>query len=413
MAKILYINLPAFGHINPTLNFIKSISKSNDVIYYSSKRFKKILQSNGVILKYHNTIKKLEKREMDFLKNSDIDLFSNQYSIEKHIKQYHECLIDYKNIGDQLINDVKKEKPNYIFFDSNAYWGRYIARKLEIPCVSSITTFALNSDIYNKNNSYILDKLLHLPQSESSAFNKIDEKISKMTKKIKNITGINEFQWIDKFCCTGDFNIVFTSEYIQPFASLLEKSFIFTGRNYPIYHSFKSESNIKQIYICMGSIINNCKVAVDFYKLCIEAFKNRKNLKVIISAGSNYKYLQKEKYENIFIDKFVDQLKVIQESDLVISHGGFNSIMECCYYQKPMLLVPVSNDQFLNADRMQILNTGDILNSFDKNEIYDKTINLLLDNQHQIGLKKASNSLKQYDINIITSHVIDCLKKGI
>ena len=61
---------------------------------------------------------------------------------------------------------------------------------------------------------------------------------------------------------------------------------------------------------------------------------------------------------NIWTYSYVPQLEVLQHTDLFITHGGMNSVNEAMYYGVPMLVMPVINDQPLNAAQVEKLKLG-------------------------------------------------------
>ena len=60
----------------------------------------------------------------------------------------------------------------------------------------------------------------------------------------------------------------------------------------------------------------------------------------------------------IYIDDFIEQKYVLNYCDLFITSGGFNSILESIYYKVPMLVIPVSSEQRLNALIIENLKLG-------------------------------------------------------
>ncbi|NP_001310080.1 uncharacterized UDP-glucosyltransferase YdhE-like [Tetranychus urticae] len=90
--------------------------------------------------------------------------------------------------------------------------------------------------------------------------------------------------------------------------------------------------------------------------------------KFIISKGARGDQLKLA--DNMWGENFVNQLKVIQSVDLVITHGGNNTFMETLYYGKPMIVFPYFYDQFDNAQRVVDKKIGFRVNPYDLDEDY-------------------------------------------
>lgn len=52
---------------------------------------------------------------------------------------------------------------------------------------------------------------------------------------------------------------------------------------------------------------------------------------------------------NVKISRWIDQQKLLKESKLFITHGGFNSMMESIDNLVPMIVVPTHHDQYINS----------------------------------------------------------------
>lgn len=56
--------------------------------------------------------------------------------------------------------------------------------------------------------------------------------------------------------------------------------------------------------------------------------------------------------ENVWGERYLNQLQILETVDLVIIHGGHNSVIECCHFGKPMIIMPLFIDEHDNAQRI-------------------------------------------------------------
>jgi UDP:flavonoid glycosyltransferase YjiC (YdhE family) len=115
----------------------------------------------------------------------------------------------------------------------------------------------------------------------------------------------------------------------------------------------------KLIFLSMGSLASG-DVALMKRLVAILA---KSPHKFIVSRGPNWQ--QYELAPNMWGEKFLPQLEVLQQIDLIITHGGNNTITECLYYGVPGFVVcPVFTDQFDNAQRIQEQGLGKRVDPF-------------------------------------------------
>ena len=101
--------------------------------------------------------------------------------------------------------------------------------------------------------------------------------------------------------------------------------------------------------------------------------------KFIVSKGPVFD--SHELPENMWGRAFLPQTAVIPEVDLVITHGGNNSLNESFYFGKPMIVMPLFCDQYDNAQRITETGLGIRLNPFhcSEDELLNAVDRLLAD----------------------------------
>jgi MGT family glycosyltransferase len=97
--------------------------------------------------------------------------------------------------------------------------------------------------------------------------------------------------------------------------------------------------------------------------------------------------------------EFVPQASVIPVCDLVITHGGNNTVTECLHFGKPTIVLPLFWDQYDNAQRIQELGLGRRLDTyrFTHAELHDALHELLADAGLRGRLARAAATIQRRD----------------
>jgi MGT family glycosyltransferase len=78
--------------------------------------------------------------------------------------------------------------------------------------------------------------------------------------------------------------------------------------------------------------------------------------RVLVSMGPQHEQLRLA--DNMWGAEFVPQPAILPLVDLVITHGGNNTVTECFHHGRPMIVLPLFWDQYDNAQRVQELGLG-------------------------------------------------------
>lgn len=119
---------------------------------------------------------------------------------------------------------------------------------------------------------------------------------------------------------------------------------------------------------------------------------------------------------NLTGDRFVDQQTVLNTVDVMISHGGNNSLTECFHYGVPMIVLPLFGDQPDNAQRVHETGYGFKFDAFQvTSQQLNDAINSLVDNEQlRQKLRQASERIKKDNGLSAASHEVAsliCLEK--
>jgi MGT family glycosyltransferase len=170
--------------------------------------------------------------------------------------------------------------------------------------------------------------------------------------------------------------------------------------------------NKKLIYCSLGNYAHLCKQAKKIYRCVIKAFAANKNVVVILALGARLKLDSVDQLpNNVYAFPSVDQLRVLHQASVMITHAGLNSVKECIQTHTPMLAIPFANDGFGNAARVVFHRLGIHLSRYylTPKKIHRYTHQLLNEPIFQMALHRMSTEFKKEDdfhtlLNITSGH---------
>lgn len=127
------------------------------------------------------------------------------------------------------------------------------------------------------------------------------------------------------------------------------------------------------IYLSLGSLGS---ADVDLMRRLVDVL-GRSRHRFIVSKGPQHDHY--ELADNMWGDQQVPQISVLPEVDLVITHGGNNTVTECFHFGLPMIVLPLFWDQYDNAQRVHETGFGVRLDTyrFEEDEIHQAIDRLL------------------------------------
>lgn len=373
MSKIAFFCIPAYGHTNPTLEVVKElVGRGNEVWYYSYDLLKDKIKSTGA---HYISCNKYDI-QMN-LKPEDAE------RIVKDIAFSMEVLVNTTLAMDEaIIEEMKAWKPDCIVADSMAIWGKLIALKLNIPFISSTTTFAFNkysARIMKQGIGKLIIMLLSMP--------KANKNIKKLRDKGYPVKGVLSMIQSDNETNT----IVYTSPEFQPYAETFSDKYTFIGPSIRKLDYEVKKSKKKSIFISLGTVNTQ---NIPFFKNCIAAFKDS-DTDVVISVGNDININQLGRIpSNIQVEKSVNQIEVLQKTDIFITHCGMNSVNEALYYEVPLILFPQTTEQSGVAYRVNELGAGIYLKENSAAAIRDAIKEISANSVYKKNAAKIANSFR-------------------
>ena len=338
--NIFWFCIPAFGHTNPTIEVVRSLTeRGHRVRYYSFAPFRDKIEAAGAeFVPCDGFLPPLdEKGELRLRRVSTTEM----------------SVLSFETVGrmdESLARDVERFRPDLIVSDSACFWGKLTAEKFHLPMVCSTTTFAFNqssSKYMHYSAAEMADMILGLPR-----MNRVLRKLRPLGYHVKSALDIVQNK--------NDTNtIVYTSERFQPCAETFDaEHYRFVGPSVKAAEPARAENARPLVYISLGTVINSHP---EFYRSCIAALRDAE-VDVLISCGQAFDPKSLSPLpDNVRVEPTVDQMAVLARTDLFITHCGMNSASEGLYMGVPELLFPLTGEQQAVARRVQEMGAGRLL----------------------------------------------------
>lgn len=378
MGKALVFNIPASGHVNPSLPVIAElVRRGEQVIYYLTENYRAKVEATGASYRAYPQFDDtyLERYQLDG---------RNPPRTAAVMIQVTQAMLD------EIIAVARAEAPDYIIYDSMCPWGPIVADILNIPSITSVSLLIFEASEMIKTAG--IAKMLSM--FIKGAPNIL--RFMRASKEIGKAYGIKPLNFAEFFNAPSDLMISYTSALIQPNADRLKMNIQFVGPSidargdvgdFPLARL--NERPV--IYISLGTLVNDHP---EFFKACIQAFQDAPYL-VVMSVGQHVDVGSLGPIPDHFIVRaFNPQLEILQRSALFITHAGMNSVHEGLYYDVPLLLYPQQEEQTFVANRIQSLGAGLRLPSPQASDIRQATETILNTSTFQEQASKLGDSLR-------------------
>jgi len=164
----------------------------------------------------------------------------------------------------------------------------------------------------------------------------------------------------------------------------------------------------KLVYLSMGTI--GCS-ELGLMKRLVGILAKSPNRFIVSTGPLANKY---ELADNMWGEPYLPQTAILPIVDLVISHGGNNTITETFNFGKPLLVLPLFGDQPDNAQRVMEAGLGIRLHAYtsNENEILDAVENLLANDKLADRMKKISKIIQASNSQSRVADLVESIAKN-
>jgi MGT family glycosyltransferase len=344
MSKIVYLTPPAHGHVNPALPVMRELTQRGEqTIGYNTEEFREQIKRTGAAFRAYPTIDLTSTEISRTLQNG------NLANATELILRSTEQLMPF------MLDELAREKPDLVIFDSIALWGKMAATQLRLPAAASIGHLVMDERHMTPRDMLRMLRQ-HLP---------IVPGILRTRRRLIQHYGKAYPLARPLFPMRDRLNIVFTTRDLQPATPIIDETFRFVGPSInPQTRSedfpFESLGQELVVYISLGTVHST---QPEFFRTCFEAFADFR-AQFILAVGRQTDLNRLGPIPaNFIVRPSVPQLEVLQRAEVFITHGGINSVHEGLYYGVPLILIPQQFEQLLNARCVAARGAGLILDA--------------------------------------------------
>ncbi len=380
MARVLFINGGSEGHVNPTIGVVQElISRGEEVVYFCIEAYRERMEKTGATVRTFDDQKFIQA----FISGG------RNYVLER----INGLLLTADIVIPSVLEQIEGEPPfDYLIHDSMFGCGRLLAQILKLPAINSCSSFAQTREDF--------DRMLEAFDAEVPAeiANPIRDKYRSLTEAVQEKYGVEIESPYEVFCNPAPLTLVYTTREFQPDGEAFDSAYKFVGPSIasrPAQERFDLAAiqGRDPIYISLGTVFNQ---AVDFYKLCFEAFGNTEHT-VVMAIGTRVQRTDLGEIPNNFIvENYVPQTDILRQAKLFITHGGMNSTHEGLYYGVPLVVIPQGADQPIIAGQVARIGAGIRLDmqSLTANQLREAADRVLSGPSYKQAAARMSESLR-------------------
>jgi MGT family glycosyltransferase len=162
------------------------------------------------------------------------------------------------------------------------------------------------------------------------------------------------------------------------------------------------------IYLSLGSLGS---ADVELMQRLIDTLAQT-DYRVIVSMGPQHDQLRLA--DNMAGKEFLPQTRILPLVDVVVTHGGNNTVSECFWAGKPMVLLPLFWDQYDNAQRVHETGFGVRVDTYghEPHELSGAIERLLADDRLRAHLAAASERLRARPGTEVAAELIERIARS-
>ncbi len=330
MKSIAFFNIPAYGHIGPSLPVVEHLVKQGArVLYYVDEAYREVVAETGAEFRAMPDFSSLPKGRMPGC-----------------MVQFALMLAEQTVYGMPYLREqIAAEQVRLIVHDHMCLWGRSLAQIEGLPSVRTCSILLAFDGVMPRARMSPRVLLNQLPYWRDLI------RFRRLAARLHREFGLPELAMADVLKNRGDLNILFTSPAYLPHAERLDSSYRLVGASIsdraldPL--RLPDRRGRPLVYISLGTAFNQ---RTDFYRVCQTALGST-DVFVVLSLGKQTDPASLGPWpDNFYVAPSVPQVEVLKQASVFVSQAGGCSVNESLVQGVPLVMWPQTFEHAFNAD---------------------------------------------------------------
>ena len=314
MSTIVIAMFPELGHLNATLKLARSLRLHGHQVYYLvGSDYEAYMQAQG--LNFISLGESLRKGPKSVTQLDIMEYLLDARMQGRALNEYFTGVVQM--FRQQIVSLIPKLKPNLFVIDLFVPDIALVAQELGLPFV-----FLNTSLVSQLADTAVLNSHPELAQVPELVL------------------------------CPAEFDFPQSRRSGQSVRYYLGASVDLQRKEDDPFDWQKLDPTKRLIVCSLGSLAQTLEGAKNFFEVIIEAVSDLTDCQLILVTGAHFVNDFPRVPANVIVMARVPLLQMIEKADVLITHGGFNTVKEALLLGTPLIVFPFSNDQPMNAARV-------------------------------------------------------------
>jgi len=341
MTTIALVNVPARGHINPTLPIVRElVARGHALHYFVASKCRGIVE--GVGASFH-ALPHIERIGAGAA-GPPAPPGDRELALLPFVMACQST-----EVVPQLVETIRSLGAQCLVYNTLSLWARLAGEFLRLPTVGFRPFHAPRSP-RAVTGPFATESLAQLADAAERALAQLAQAFERLPPSLDSLVSQSENP-----------TLIFMPREFAFEAESFDERFLFVGPSLPEVPPepwpFEStpDGARRRAYVSLGTLRNDDPA---FYRLCFSAFEPGA-WEVVMSVGERVDLTALAPFPaNFLVAPSVRQIAVLPHADVFVTHGGLNSVMESLYFGVPMVVIPSIGEQRLTGSRIGALGLG-------------------------------------------------------